>query len=74
MAITINEGSMTAEIDEVVIATATRTAGHWTASNWPTALTRNQAITAMMIAEYLATGHGDDDPFVMSWREELPRG
>jgi hypothetical protein len=40
MAINIDEASMTAEIDGLVIATAT----HWTASNWPTALTRNQAI------------------------------
>jgi hypothetical protein len=74
MAITINEESMSAELDGTVIATATRTAGHWTASNWPRALTRNQAITALTIAEYLATGHGDDDPFVIAWRAELPRG
>ena len=34
-------------------------------------LTRNQAITAMVLAERLAAGHGDDDLFVIGWREEL---
>ena len=33
--------------------------------------TRNQAITAMILAERLAAGYGDDDPFVIGWREEL---
>jgi integrase len=33
--------------------------------------TRNQAITAMVLAERLATGHSDDDLFVIGWREEL---
>ena len=34
-------------------------------------VTRNQAITAMVLAERLAVGYGDDDPFVIGWREEL---
>ena len=33
--------------------------------------TRNQAITAMALAERLAVGYGDDDPFVIGWRAEL---
>ena len=33
--------------------------------------TRNQAITAMALAERLDAGYGDDDPFVLGWREEL---
>ena len=38
----------------------------------PTALfNRNQAITAMVLAERLAAGFGDDDLFVIGWREEL---
>ena len=32
---------------------------------------RNQAITAMVLSERLATGYGEDDPFVLGWREEL---
>jgi len=33
--------------------------------------TRNQAITAMVLAERLAAGYGGDDPFVVGWRDEL---
>jgi hypothetical protein len=32
---------------------------------------RNQAITAMVLAERLAVGFGGDDLFVIGWREEL---
>jgi hypothetical protein len=74
MTITINGESMTATVHGQVTATAMLTGGHWSASNWPHPLTRNQAITALMIAEFLATGHGDDDPFVLACREELTHG
>jgi hypothetical protein len=44
----------------------------WTVSGLPRRLfTRNQAITAMVLAERLAAGYGDDDPFIIGWREEL---
>ena len=33
--------------------------------------TRNQAITTMVLAERLTAGYGDDDLFVIGWREEL---
>jgi hypothetical protein len=47
-------------------------AGAWIVSCHPGRLfTRNQAITAMVLAERLAAGFGDDDPFVIGWREEL---
>jgi hypothetical protein len=74
MAIKINDDSMRVEVDDSVIATATRFSGGWSVSTWPGVLTRNQAITALAIAEYLATGHGEDDPFVAALRAELPRG
>ena len=48
--------------------------GHaaWIVSCHPGRLfTRNQAITAMVLAERLAAGYGDDDPFVIGWRAEL---
>jgi hypothetical protein len=35
--------------------------------------TRNEAITALTLAEQLAVGYGDDDPFVTGWRDELCR-
>jgi hypothetical protein len=74
MAIKINEDSMSATVDGVEIATATRIAGRWTASTWPHNLTRNQAITALTIAECLATGHDHDDLLVTALRSELPHG
>ena len=40
--------------------------GAWIDWDWPGRLfTRNQAITAMVLAERLAAGYGDDDPFVI---------
>lgn len=33
--------------------------------------TRNQAITAMLLAERIAAGYDDDDLFIIRWREEL---
>ena len=32
---------------------------------------RNQAITAIVLSERLAAGYGEDDPFVLGWRDEL---
>ncbi len=79
MSTKINDDSMSLEIDGRVIATAKFTEhaaadghGAWTVSCHTERLfTRNQAITAMVLAERLAAGHGDDDPFVVGGREEL---
>ena len=79
MSTKINDDSMSLEINGHVIATAEfrnhATAdgqGAWVVSCHPGRLfTRNQAITAMVLAERLAAGYGDDDPFVIGWREEL---
>ena len=79
MAARIDDDYMTAEFGGRVIATA-RYSSHaaadgqsaWVVSGWPGRLfTRNQAITAMVLAERLAAGHGEDDLFVIGWREEL---
>ena len=75
----IEDHFMIAEYDGRIIATARYSShaaadgqGAWVASDHPNRLfTRNQAITAMVLAERLATGRGDDDPFVIAWREEL---
>ncbi|HUK72573.1 MAG TPA: hypothetical protein VLW50_28040 [Streptosporangiaceae bacterium] len=81
MAISINNDIMTLEIDGRVVATArfcqhaaadgrgARSSPATTAACSP----RNQAVTALSIAERLAAGKGGDDPFVIAWREELPR-
>ena len=79
MSTKINDESMSLEIDGRVIATAqfsehAAAGGHgaWIVSCHPGRLfTRNQAITAMVLAERLAVGFGDDDLFVLGWREEL---
>jgi hypothetical protein len=50
---------------------------HWLSGAWIVSgllhrlFSRNQAITAMVLAERLAAGYGDDDLFVIGWREEL---
>jgi len=70
---------MTAEHDGRVVATARYSShaaadgqGGWIVSGLPRRLfTRNQAITAMLLAERLAAGYGDDDLFIVGWREEL---
>ena len=79
MAARIEDQLMTAEFGGHVIATARYSShaaadgqGAWIVSGVPRRLlSRNQAITAMVLAERLAAGYGDDDPFVMGWREEL---
>jgi hypothetical protein len=79
MSTKINDASMSLEIDGHVIATAEfrehATAdgcSAWTVSSYPGRLfTWNQVLTAMVLVERLAAGYGDDDPFVVGWREEL---
>jgi hypothetical protein len=46
--------------------------GAWIVSAHPLRLFyRDQAITALTLAERLAADFGDDDPFVKTWRKEL---
>jgi hypothetical protein len=46
--------------------------GVWILSDLPRRwVDQNQAITAMVLVERLAAGLGDDDLFVIGWREEL---
>jgi hypothetical protein len=75
MAIIFEDESMTLEIDGSVIATATWVGAYeWVVDPWPKYFDRNQAITALTIAERLALGYGDDDPHVIAWLEELGFG
>ena len=79
MAARIDYDFMIAEFGGRVIATARYSShaaaggqGAWVVSDWPGRLfTRNQTITAMVLAERLAAGYGYDDLFVIGWREEL---
>lgn len=76
--IEITADHMTAVYGAAVIAEATyrehaaADGGAWIVSAHPGRLfTRNDAITALTIAERLAAGYGNDDPFVKSWRAEI---
>ena len=79
MAIQINDDHMTLVIDDNVVATARFSKhaaadgnGAWIVSTHPARqFTRSQAITTLTLAERLAIGDGDDDPFVIGWRKEL---
>jgi hypothetical protein len=79
MAARIEDHFMSAEHDGRVIATARYSSDvadtgqdAWIVSGLPRRLfSRNQAITAMVLAKRLAAGYGNDDPFVIGWREEL---
>jgi hypothetical protein len=77
--IEISDEYMTAAADGEIVAT-----GRWSwhaaahgngasiVSIHPARLSSgNQAITALTLAERLAAGYGDDDPFVQSWRSVL---
>ncbi|TDB95349.1 hypothetical protein [Actinomadura sp. 7K534] len=72
MALEITETTMTATVNNEVIATATRTGDAWHVTTWPRPLDRNSAITALSLAERVIT-HGEDDPCVNEWRKELAR-
>jgi hypothetical protein len=74
MAITISEDRMLLTVDGAEVATATRVGDRWSVSTWPRPLTYSQAITALTLAERLSRRYGGDDPFVITWREELANG
>jgi hypothetical protein len=72
MEIEITDESMKLHGSDLIIATATRRADcRWQVGNRPMLLTRNQAITALVLAERFVAGCGDIDPFVTGWRQEL---
>jgi hypothetical protein len=79
MAARIEDLFMTAEYDGREVASARYSPGAaaderggWIVSDLPhRTFTRDQAITAMVLSERLAAGFGDDDLFVIGWREEL---
>ena len=79
MAIRIGTDSMTLELNNRVVATARFSQdaaadgnGAWIVSTHLARLFyRSRAITALTLAERLAHGYGDDDPFVQTWRKEL---
>ena len=77
--IEISSEYMTLSVGGEVIATARFSKdaaadgnGAWIVSTLPLRrFYRDQAITALTLAERLAVGFDDDDPFVKTWRKEL---
>jgi hypothetical protein len=68
MALHINDDSMSLEINGAAVKAAVCLDNLWRVTGWPRLLTRNEAITALVLAERLLAGHGDDDPFVAAGR------
>ena len=62
MAINVNDDVMSLKINGELIATATCVGGgEWVVNAWPKYFDRNQAITALTLAERLAMGYGEED-------------
>jgi hypothetical protein len=71
MPIRINDDSMTVEINGVTLDRAERQGDLWRVEGRPRLLTRNQAITALTLAEWLHSGKDPDSPHAVAWRAEL---
>ena len=73
MTLRITDTRIVLEVGGMAIGDATaRADGRWDVSTWPVLLDRNQALTALKIAELLAHGHCAHHPLVVTLRAELP--
>jgi hypothetical protein len=73
MALHINDDSMSLEVNGAMVKAAIRLDNLWRVTGWPRLLTRNEAITALTLAEWLLSGRCADVPCVTAWREELAK-
>jgi hypothetical protein len=73
MALHIKDDSMSVEINGATVKAAVRLENLWRVTGWPRLLTRNEAITALTLAERLLSGGNADAPCVAAWREELAK-
>lgn len=73
MALTIDDakGRMTLVCGDVAAAAVRRPDGSWAVPEREGTFTRDQAITALTIIEYRASGAGEDDPAIRQWETEL---
>jgi hypothetical protein len=79
MGIRIEDDFMALEVDGTVVATARFSQdaaadgnGAWAVSTCPARLlSRDQAITALTVAELLESGYPEDAPIMVAFREEL---
>ena len=73
MSVHINDDSMSVDINGATVKAVFRLGGLWRVAGWPRLLTRNEAITALTLAEWLLSGRSADAPCVAAWREELAK-
>jgi hypothetical protein len=71
MAVRINNDSMAVKINGATLDRAERQGALWRVDGWPRLLTRNQAITALTLAEWILSGNDPDSPHAAAWRAEL---
>jgi hypothetical protein len=60
MAININDDSMSLEVNGATVNAAIRLGSLWRVTGWPRLLTRDEAITALALAERLLSGRSAD--------------
>ena len=74
MGVHINDDSMSLEIGGATVNAAVRLDNLWRVTGWPRLLSRNEAITALTLAEWLLmSGRSADALCVAAWREELAK-
>ncbi|MFI7125958.1 hypothetical protein ACIBQ1_09710 [Nonomuraea sp. NPDC050153] len=71
MAIEIDDDAGRMSSDECDTVAVRRPDGGWTITGRRGVYSRNQAITAMVLAERRAAGATDEDVFVQGWEAEL---
>jgi hypothetical protein len=67
MAVRIDDDSMVVKINAATLDRAEREGELWLVDGWPRLLTRNQAITALTLAEWLLSGRDPDSQHVAAW-------
>lgn len=71
MSVTISDDTMTSDLTDTVATLIDPAAGWWTVTGRRGVYTRDQAITAMTIAEFQAHPHTDSEQFIAGWEREL---
>jgi hypothetical protein len=69
MGVHITDDSMSLEIGGATVNAAVRLDNLWRVTGWPRLLSRNEAITALTLAEWLLSGRSADALCVAAWRE-----
>jgi len=70
VALHVDDDCMSLEIDGTVAHAAVRLGHLWCVTGSSRLLNRNEAITALTLAEWLLSGHSADAPCPAAWRKE----